>query len=148
MLKSVGKGDFLSMRILIKLFSYTLVGLLVLACTLRFVSTNTRRDELHKAATNAMTQTQTVMAEQIEDREYGTHAARLVWSSEDEYFNYFVDSFGIQLTTDSVCRVDMLDADLDKGLLRVKITCSYNKLNGDVGELSLIKTGIVEKQGY
>ena len=71
-----------------------------------------------------------------------------MWSSEDEYFNYFVDSFGIQLTTDSVCRVDMLDADLDKGLLRVKITCSYNKLNGDVGELSLIKTGIVEKQGY
>ena len=69
------------MRILIKLFGYTLVGLLVLACTLQFVSTNTRRDELHKAATNAMTQTQTVMAEQIEDREYGTHAARLVWSS-------------------------------------------------------------------
>lgn len=147
-LKSRGKGDFFTMRILIKLFGYTLVGFFVLVCSLQFVSTNIRTQEVHKAATNAMTQTQTVMAEQIEDREYGTHAARLVWSSEDEYFNYFVDSFKIQLSTDNVCRIDMLDCDLNKGLLRVKISCFYNKLNGDVGEISLIKTGIVEKQSY
>ena len=53
------------MRVLIKLFGYTFLGLLMLICGLQFVSTNTRTDEMETAATIAMSQTQTVMAEKI-----------------------------------------------------------------------------------
>lgn len=134
------------MRALIKLYGYTMIGLLMMLCTLQFVSTNIRRDEMETAATMAMSQTQTAMAEQIEDRKYGTHTARVTWVDEDEYFQYFADSFQIQLTTNSACRLDRLDCDLEKGLLRVRVTCSYNKLNGEVGSMTVTKTGIVEQQ--
>lgn len=134
------------MRILIKLFGYTLVGLLTLICGLQFVSTNTRLDEMETAATIAMSQTQTVMAEQIEDRRYGTNIAREHWTSEDEYFDYFVDSFQIQLTTDSKCSIDLLNASLEKGVLDVKITCTYNRLDKKTATISTTKTGIVEER--
>lgn len=134
------------MRILIKLFGYTFVGVLVLTCGLQFVSTNTRTDEMETAATIAMSQTQTVMAEQIEDRRFGTNIAREHWTSEDEYFDYFVDSFQIQLTTDSKCAIDLLNADLEKGVLDVNVTCSYKRLDGQTASMSVRKTGVVEEK--
>lgn len=137
------------MRVLIKLFGYTFLGLLMLICGLQFVSTNTRTDEMETAATIAMSQTQTVMAEQIEDRKFNTNIAREHWTSEDEYFQYFVDSYKIQLSTDSKCNIDLLNASLDKGLLDVRVTCSYKRLDGKVATISTAKTGIVEvKENY
>lgn len=135
------------MRILIKLFGYTFVGLMTLICGLQFVSTNTRLDEMETAATIAMSQTQTVMAEQIEDRRYGTNIAREHWTSEDEYFDYFVDSFQVQLTTNSKCSIDLMNVSLDKGLLDVKVTCKYKRLDGQTATISTTKTAIVEERG-
>lgn len=81
------------MRVLIRIFGLSCIFIFVCIIFMTMTNHNVRQDELNSAISTAMTGTQTIMQENIQDNLYGTNQARQKIDSEADYKDLFIQSF-------------------------------------------------------
>ena len=88
-----------------------------------------RYDELDKASHMAMTNTQIVMQENIEDIYYKTNNARLKIDTNEDYLNLYKENFNILVNSDGEFNIDGY-CDVYKGLMCVSVSHKYKNFLG------------------
>lgn len=81
------------MRIMVRVFGLSIIFMFVCMLFMQMMSYNVRQDELTQSITTAMTGTQTVEKENVEDRMYGTNNARMAINDDTTYKNLFIKNF-------------------------------------------------------
>lgn len=132
------------MKMLNRILGLTIAGLFCMLIVLQLINVDVRRDEMNTILTLAMTQTQTILEEQVQDDIYGTSTSRKRISSNEEYFQEFVTNFQKLITTNSNYQLELLDADYEKGLLDVNVICRYRNIMGQDKTMEVRKTSIIE----
>lgn len=117
------------MKIFIRAMGLSVMGICVCLILMHLYDLNIRYDELNKASHLAMTNTQIIMQEKIEDIYFNTHNARVYVDSNEEYLKLFRDNFMILVKSDGEYLIDGY-CDANKGLLYVNIDHHYKNLLG------------------
>lgn len=133
------------MKALTKLFGFSFVAVFVIVIMSLFQDINVRQDELNNVITTAMTSTQTVMKEQIEDKKFETSNKRYAINNNDEYLAEFTKNLYKLKTSDSVYKIYVYGIDYEKGLLDVEVTSSFNMWNGQTKTFTARKTNVIEQ---
>ena len=118
------------MRIIIRIFSLTIIGLLISIMLIHCLDLNIRIDELNKTSSLAMSNTQILVQEILEDRLYGTNNVRRNINSNEEYLNIYKDNLFKLINTNSDYEIIDYYADYLRGLLYVNINCKYHTVMG------------------
>ena len=116
----------------------------VILIFMQMMDYNIRRNELNECISTAMTSTQIVMMENIEDKVYGTNNCRRKISSNDEYIQEFVTNFNLLITTDTAYEIKVYAIDYNVGLLSVEIEGEFYSLNGVKKTFSSRKTAMID----
>lgn len=132
------------MKIISRIFGLSIVLILGYMIVFELTGYYVRRNELNTCITSAMTSTQIIMQENIEDEYFGTNNARKVIDSNEAYVEEFGNNFYVLPTTNTDYHIDILAVDYTKGLLHVKITGTFNTLNGQQKSFSAEKTSIID----
>lgn len=132
------------MRILSRLLGLGIVFIVIVMLFSQMMMFNIRRGELNTAISTAMSSTQVVMQEQIEDRQFGTNTRRKTILSNDEYIQEFITNFEKLVNTDTTYKIKVYGVDYEKGLLDIGVDGTFKMLNGDTKTFSSRKTSIVE----
>lgn len=132
------------MKIVTRIFGLSIVLILSYMIVMEFTGYSVRQNELNTCITTAMTSTQIVMQENIEDEYFGTDNARKTIDSNESYVEEFGNNFYVLPTTDTDYHIDILAVDYTKGLLHVKITGTFTMLNGQQKTFSAEKVSIVD----
>lgn len=132
------------MRMLFRALGMFMVTIFMSMTVLYVSSVNIHQEELLSTTTTALNQTQMVMEDQIMDNLYGTKIADTELLTDESYFNFFLENLRILVSSsDSKYTVDLLDIDVDRGFIRVKVTTTFNTVAG-VRTKEVIKTGLVD----
>lgn len=132
------------MKIVARIFGLSIILILSYMIAMEFTGYYVRRNELNTCIKTAMTSTQIVMQENIEDEYFGTENARKVIDSNEAYVEEFGNNFYVLPTTNTDYYIDILAVDYTKGLLHVKITGTFTMLNGQQKSFSAEKTSIID----
>ena len=132
------------MRLLVRLYGMGMVFLLSAMIFLQMMSFNIRRDELVNCISTAMSSTQIVIQEQIEDDLYGTNTKRKSIDSNEEYLEEFATNFYKLVTTDSNFEIKVYGIDYTKGFLDVEVVSSFPMIGGNTKTITSRKTSIVD----
>lgn len=132
------------MRIMVRMMELSIIGFCTCLMLMHIFDLNVRLDELNKISSLAMSNTQIVVQENIEDRLYGTDNARLRIDSNDKYISLYKENLSKLISTDSTYEVSDYLADHERGLLYVKVDCSYKTLNGNTKTLSRKLLNIID----
>lgn len=132
------------MKIVTRIFGLSIILILSYMIVMEFTGYSVRRNELNTCITTAMTSTQIVMQENIEDEYFGTDNARKAIDSNEAYVEEFGNNFYVLPTTDTDYHIDILAVDYTKGLLHVRITGTFTMLNGQQKTFSAEKISIVD----
>ena len=136
------------MKALIRCFMLGMSIIVLVMMFSFFQEVNVRQDELNNIVATAMTQTQTVIKEQIEDKQYKTNNKRYAISNNDEYVAEFTHNLYMLKTTNSDYNITVYGVDYEKGLLDIGVKSSFRMWNGQTKTLTTRKTGIVENLDY
>lgn len=136
------------MKALIRCFMLGMSIIVLVMMFSFFQEVNVRQDELNNIVATAMTQTQTVIKEQIEDKQYKTDNKRYTISNNDEYVAEFTHNLYMLKTTNSDYRITVYGVDYEKGLLDIGVESSFRMWNGQTKTFTTRKTGIVENLDY
>ncbi|MEQ2776982.1 hypothetical protein [[Clostridium] innocuum] len=136
------------MKALIRCFMFGMSIIVLIMMFSFFQEVNVRQDELNNIVATAMTQTQTVIKEQIEDKQYKTNNKRYAISNNDEYVAEFTHNLYMLKTTNSDYHITVYGVDYEKGLLDIGVESSFRMWNGQTKTLTTRKTGIVENLDY
>lgn len=132
------------MRMLFRALGMFMVTIFMSMTVLYVSSVNIHQEELLSTTTTALNQTQMVIEDQIMDNLYGTKIADTELLTDESYFNFFLENLRILVSSsDSKYTVDLLDIDVDRGFIRVKVTTTFNTVAG-VRTKEVIKTGLVD----
>ena len=131
------------MKLLVRFMGLGLIGIVLIAMMFEMVSLNIREDELNTIVSMAISNTQLVMQEIIEDELYQTTNARMILDDE-KYFELFMDNLDTLISTDSVYEARLLAIDYTKGLIDVEVDLKYRSIDGSLKVLSTRKTSIVD----
>ena len=118
------------MKITIRVIGFTFIASCVCLMLMHIFDLNVRLDELNKVSELAISNTQIVMAENIEDYYYGTNNRRLKIESSEDYLNLFKHNLEMLKTSDGIYEVDGYFDPL-KGLLCVDINYRYKYFLGN-----------------
>lgn len=118
------------MKIIVRVMGLTIIGLCVSLMLMHSFDINIRYDELDKATSIAMSNTQLVMMENIEDIYYGTNNARKI-NNDVDYINVYKENLEKLITTNSSYEIKDYLADSRKGLLYVDVICNFITLKGE-----------------
>lgn len=132
------------MKIVARIFGLSIILILSYMIAMEFTGYYVRRNELNTCIKTAMTSTQIIMQENIEDEYFGTENARKVIDSNEAYVEEFGNNFYVLPTTNTDYHIDILAVDYTKGLLHVKITGTFTMLNGQQKSFSAEKTSIID----
>ena len=132
------------MKIVARIFGLSIILILSYMIAMEFTGYYVRRNELNTCIKTAMTSTQIIMQENIEDEYFGTENARKVIDSNEAYVEEFGNNFYVLPTTNTDYYIDILAVDYTKGLLHVKITGTFTMLNGQQKSFSAEKTSIID----
>ena len=132
------------MKIVTRIFGLSIILILSYMIAMEFTGYYVRRNELNTCIKTAMTSTQIIMQENIEDEYFGTENARKVIDSNEAYVEEFGNNFYVLPTTNTDYHIDILAVDYTKGLLHVKITGTFTMLNGQQKSFSAEKTSIID----
>lgn len=117
------------MRIMLRVFGLSVIFMFVCLLFMQMMSYNIRQEELTQTITTAMTGTQTVEQENIEDTMYGTDNARLEINDNTAYKNLFIKNFAKLVGGDEFTSA-------------IGPTVEYRKYNDTVGTMpSLTRDG-------
>lgn len=120
------------MRIMVRIMGLTIIGLCVSMMLMHSLELNIRYDELDKITSLAMSNTQLVMMENIEDIYYGTDNSRRHINDDFEYINLYKENMNLLISTNSDYVINDYIADARKGLLYVDVSCSFKTVKGDI----------------
>ena len=120
------------MRIMVRIMGLTIIGLCVSMMLMHSLELNIRYDELDKITSLAMSNTQLVMMENIEDIYYGTDNSRRHINDDLEYINLYKENMNLLISTNSDYVINDYIADARKGLLYVDVSCSFKTVKGDI----------------
>ena len=132
------------MRIIARCFGLSMITLFGIILFSQLMSFDVRQDELNSCISTAMTSTQIVMQEQIEDQAFGTEARRKSINSNEQYVEEFSLNFYKLVTTDTKYRIRVYGVDYKKGLLDIGVEGSFKMLNGNMKVIKARKTSIVD----
>lgn len=132
------------MKMMVKCFSWGIVLILLVMIFSQMTSYNIRQDEMNNLISTAMTSTQIVMKENMEDEIYGTNNKRRIIDSNKKYVEEFATNFHRLATTNSKYTIKIIGVDYKKGFLDVDITCSFRIYNGTTKQFSSRKINIIE----
>lgn len=119
------------MKILVRIMGLTIIGLCISFMLMHSFELIIRLDELNKITSLAMSNTQLVMMENIEDIYYRTDNARKI-SNDMEYIDLYKENLNKLISTNSVYTIKDYEADSRKGLLYVDVECSFKTIKGDI----------------
>lgn len=117
------------MKIFVRTIGISVIGFCIILILMHLLDLNIRYDELNKASHIAMTNTQIIMQENIEDIYYNTNNRRLDINTNDEYLNLFKENFDILIDSDGTYSIDGY-SDVLKGLLYININYKYKNFLG------------------
>ena len=120
------------MRIMVRIMGLTIIGLCVSIMLMHSFDLMIRYDELVKATSLAMSNTQLVMMENIEDIYYKTNNARRKIENDIEYIDLFQENLNLLISTNSSFEIKEWLADARKGLLYVDVVCRFKTIKGDI----------------
>ena len=132
------------MRTLFKIFGLSVSILIFVVIAMQYTDFSVRRDELDSMITTAMTSTQIVMQENIEDKEFGTENRRKTIDSNEAYVEEFANNFYVLASTNTDYEIEVYAVDYEKGLLSVGVKGSFKMLNGQTKTIYSRKTSIVD----
>ena len=132
------------MKILMRVFGMSVIMMLSVLMVFQMMSMNIRRDELTTCISTAMTSTQIIMQEQIEDQVYGTNTKRKEITSNEEYLEEFASNFYKLINSDSKYKIKVFGIDYTKGFIDIEIESTYIMFNGEEKTISSRKTSIVD----
>ena len=132
------------MRIIARCFGLSIVLVLSIMIYAQMMIFNVRKDELVNCISTAMTSTQIVMQEQIEDITYGTETRRKTISSNEMYLEEFVVNFYKLTSSDSIYKIKVFGIDYTKGFLDIEIESQFKMFNGKTKTITSRKTSIVD----
>ncbi len=132
------------MRIIARCFGLSIVLVLSIMIYAQMMIFNVRKDELVNCISIAMTSTQIVMQEQIEDITYGTDTRRKTISSNEMYLEEFVVNFYKLTSSDSKYKIKVFGIDYTKGFLDIEIESQFKMFNGKTKTITSRKTSIVD----
>lgn len=135
------------MRILIRSVGLTVIGLCVCVMLMHLLDLNIRFDELDKASHLAMTNTQIVMQENIEDIYYKTNNARLKIDTNEDYLNLYKENFNILVNSDGTYSVDGY-CDVYKGLMCVNVSHEYKNFLGQNKTINKSLINLIDVVAY
>ncbi len=118
------------MKIVVKTIALTCIGVCISLMLMHLLDLNNRIDEVDKASHIAMTNTQIIMLENIEDIYYGTNNRRQDIKDSGAYLKVFEENLTPLISSDGICDIDGL-ADPYKGLLYVNIRYKYKNFLGN-----------------
>ena len=101
------------MKVMTRIMGLAVAGIIAMMAMLQLINVDIRRDEMETITTLAMNQTQTIAEEYIADDLYGTSNARKRFTSNEEYFQDYVNNFQKMVTSDCVYQVDLMYADFE-----------------------------------
>ena len=93
-----------------------------------------REDEAGKALSSALENT----AEQLTEE-------RTVYENNEEFKAAFLQSLLVQMDSASNVKVNILNADCEKGILRAEVIETYQNPNGEVKSVSAERTILLER---
>lgn len=131
------------MRIFIRIMGLTTIGMCICLMLMHLLDLNVRKDEIEKISNIAMSNTQIIMQENIEDLYYGTSNARMVVDNNDKYEKLYKDSLLKLQTTNGNYSLN-LKSDYTKGLMHVDIEYSYKNLLGQTNKMYKSLTNIID----
>lgn len=132
------------MKIQERILIFSTVIILSVMMFMQLTEYNVRQDELNNCITTAMSNTQVVMSEQIEDEVYGTNNRRKTIASNAEYVEEFANNFYKLVTSNTSYQIDVYAVDYEKGLLSIGVTGKFKMYNGEIKTITSRKTSVVE----
>ena len=132
------------MKVIVRIFGLNIMMFYVILIFLQMMDYNVRRDELNHCISMAMTNTQIIMAENIEDTLYGTNNHRKSIESNNEYIEEFACNFHVLVTTNTKYEIYVYAIDYTTGLLSVEVEGTFLTINGVEKKFRSRKTSVVE----
>lgn len=116
-------------------FGITICAIISIVIVMTLCGTNMRQNELNRAVDSAV---QDTVENQFDNKTYSV-------SSNDEFVADFIEALLVQINSDCDIKVNVLDVDYQKGLLSVEVTEKYKHPIGTEGQVSVIRTVIMEQ---
>ena len=135
------------MRSVTRLYGLALLFLIMILIFAQLIIYGVVKDELVVNTTTAVTATQEIMQEQIEDIQYGTNTSRRAGNpidSNQEYIAEFKMNLDKIKPAKAEYSVNVYGVDYEKGLLDVGVVSSFKLLNGQEKTIECRKTSIVD----
>lgn len=132
------------MRVLTRCFGLSVILIISIILYAQMMVFNVRKDELISCISTAMSSTQIIMQEQIEDQILNTQTKRKSINSNEQYLNEFASHFYKLTTSNSVFKIKVFGIDYTKGFLDIEIESQFKMFNGKTKTISSRKTSIVD----
>ena len=127
-----------------RIFGMSVIFVFACIMVLQMMSMNIRRDELTTCISTAMSSTQIIMQEIIEDQIYGTDTSRKEITSNEEYVEEFASHFYKLVNSDSEYKIKVYGIDYTRGFIDIQVDATYKMFNGEEKTISSRKTSIVD----
>ncbi len=135
------------MRIMIRIFSFTIMGLCIVLMLMHGFDMIIRYDEVDRVSRMAMDQSQMIVLENIEDHYYKTRNARKTITSARDYLAIFNDNLNTLKTSDGTYSVDGYFNPL-KGIAYANISYSYVNFLGQNKTINKKLVNIIDVVKY
>ena len=132
------------MKILTRIFGVCIMLVLTSMVFLETMNLTIRQDELNNCISTAVTTTQIVMKENIEDAIYGTDNARQKITSNEDYLSLFKRNLDELRTTNSKYDIKVYGVDYSKGYIDVGVESTYPMFNGETKTITGRQTNLIE----
>ena len=132
------------MRVIARCFGLSIILIISILIHSQMMVYNVKQDELVNCISTAMTSTQIVMQEQIEDVIFKTNTKRKSINSNQEYLEEFAKNFYKLTTKNSIFKIKVFGIDYTKGFLDVEVESHFKLFNGKTKIISSRKTSIVD----
>lgn len=131
------------MKIMVRAMGLTVIGVCISSILMHVYDLTIRYDELDRISLLAMSNTQIVMQENIEDIYYNTNNKRKEISDSNTYLNLYKDNLNTLKSTNGTYEVDGY-FDPYKGLAYADITYRYNNFLGEEKTLNKKLVNIID----
>lgn len=132
--KGGAKGSFMKNVILI--FTYVVIGALTLGIIVSSMGREVRNVELQSNLSNAVEES---LANAMEEKNYTI-------ADQNEFLADVTENITEVLDTNSTVDVKVMKADLNKGLLSLRVVESFNYVNGKTGSVKCDRTVVFDKR--
>lgn len=132
------------MRIIVRCYGLIIILVVSIMMFAQMMIFNVRRDELVNCISIAMSNTQILLQEQIEDEIYGTHTKRKEITSNKQYLEEFSQCFYKLIVSDSQFNIKVYGIDYTKGLLDIEVESTFQMFNGHKKTMKSRKTSIID----